>query len=133
MTHLLDSAWLFIHPPLALIGYGLVLLILISALIIWSKKQQRLPAKQWFYAAWLFNLLGLLTGMIWAQLAWNSYWSWDPKETMTLFLFLTISLSVLFYEKRKTTTLVFVLLAFCCVVANVIITLGNFGLHSYRL
>ena len=28
--------------------------------------------------------LVLITGAIWAQLAWGSYWSWDIKETWTL-------------------------------------------------
>lgn len=27
---------------------------------------------------------GIITGSIWASLAWNSYWSWDPKETWSL-------------------------------------------------
>jgi len=28
--------------------------------------------------------LGIITGSIWAQSAWGSYWSWDPKETWSL-------------------------------------------------
>jgi ABC-type transport system involved in cytochrome c biogenesis permease subunit len=28
--------------------------------------------------------LVLITGAIWAQLAWGRYWSWDIKETWTL-------------------------------------------------
>jgi cytochrome c-type biogenesis protein CcsB len=27
---------------------------------------------------------GIITGSIWANTAWNSYWSWDPKETWSL-------------------------------------------------
>ncbi len=27
---------------------------------------------------------GILTGAIWANRAWGSYWSWDPKETWSL-------------------------------------------------
>jgi ABC-type transport system involved in cytochrome c biogenesis permease subunit len=39
--------------------------------------------------------------MIWAQLAWGSYWFWDPKETMTLLRVLSLSASlVAYYEKR---------------------------------
>ena len=25
--------------------------------------------------------LGILSGSVWANEAWGSYWSWDPKET----------------------------------------------------
>lgn len=28
--------------------------------------------------------LGIITGAVWAQRAWGSYWSWDPKETWSL-------------------------------------------------
>jgi cytochrome c-type biogenesis protein CcsB len=28
--------------------------------------------------------IGIITGAIWAQTAWGSYWSWDPKETWSL-------------------------------------------------
>jgi len=28
--------------------------------------------------------IGIITGAIWAESAWGSYWSWDPKETWSL-------------------------------------------------
>jgi cytochrome c-type biogenesis protein CcsB len=28
--------------------------------------------------------LGIITGALWANNAWGSYWSWDPKETWSL-------------------------------------------------
>jgi cytochrome c-type biogenesis protein CcsB len=28
--------------------------------------------------------LVLILGALWAQIAWGSYWSWDPKETASL-------------------------------------------------
>jgi len=28
--------------------------------------------------------VGIVTGAIWAEAAWGSYWSWDPKETWSL-------------------------------------------------
>jgi len=27
---------------------------------------------------------GIITGAIWANSAWGTYWSWDPKETWSL-------------------------------------------------
>lgn len=32
--------------------------------------------------------LGMLTGAIWAQVAWGRYWDWDPKESWTLITWL---------------------------------------------
>ncbi|MEI6126321.1 MAG: c-type cytochrome biogenesis protein CcsB [Pseudomonadota bacterium] len=28
--------------------------------------------------------IGIITGAVWANYAWGSYWSWDPKETWSL-------------------------------------------------
>jgi cytochrome c-type biogenesis protein CcsB len=32
----------------------------------------------------LFLTGGIITGSVWANSAWGSYWSWDPKETWSL-------------------------------------------------
>lgn len=32
----------------------------------------------------LFLTGGIITGAVWANSAWGSYWSWDPKETWSL-------------------------------------------------
>jgi len=32
----------------------------------------------------LFLSIGIITGAVWANAAWGSYWSWDPKETWSL-------------------------------------------------
>lgn len=31
-----------------------------------------------------FMTLGIISGAVWANTAWGSYWSWDPKETWAL-------------------------------------------------
>jgi cytochrome c-type biogenesis protein CcsB len=32
----------------------------------------------------LFLTVGIITGSVWANSAWGTYWSWDPKETWSL-------------------------------------------------
>ncbi len=32
----------------------------------------------------LFLTIGIITGAVWANSAWGSYWTWDPKETWSL-------------------------------------------------
>ncbi|MFC1828559.1 c-type cytochrome biogenesis protein CcsB [Thermodesulfobacteriota bacterium] len=32
----------------------------------------------------LFLSIGIITGSVWANSAWGSYWTWDPKETWSL-------------------------------------------------
>ena len=31
-----------------------------------------------------FLTIGIVTGSVWADLCWGTYWSWDPKETWSL-------------------------------------------------
>ena len=35
-----------------------------------------------------FLTLGIISGAVWANEAWGSYWSWDPKETWALITWL---------------------------------------------
>ena len=35
-----------------------------------------------------FLTLGILSGAVWANETWGSYWSWDPKETWALITWL---------------------------------------------
>ena len=50
--------------------------------------------------AWFLLLGGLISGMVWAQIAWGSYWNWDPKETATLALFLSLSAYIVVLERE---------------------------------
>ncbi|HSV48857.1 MAG TPA: cytochrome c biogenesis protein CcsA, partial [Candidatus Acidoferrales bacterium] len=115
-------------PPLAIIGFVLTFLFLVLLI----KKSYGKFTKFTGASLWLFTFLGLVTGMIWAQLAWGSYWSWDPKETLTLALFLTLSAAqVMYFEKRYSASKWLMVLS--CVL-TVMTALSSFiieGLHTY--
>ena len=36
--------------------------------------------------------MGILSGAVWANEAWGSYWSWDPKETWALITWLVFAI-----------------------------------------
>jgi cytochrome c-type biogenesis protein CcsB len=36
--------------------------------------------------------LGIITGAAWANYAWGTYWSWDPKETWSLITWIVYAL-----------------------------------------
>ena len=38
-----------------------------------------------------FLTLGILSGAVWANETWGSYWNWDPKETWALITWLTFA------------------------------------------
>jgi ABC-type transport system involved in cytochrome c biogenesis permease subunit len=39
-----------------------------------------------------FLTIGILSGAVWANEAWGSYWSWDPKETWALLTWLVFAM-----------------------------------------
>jgi|WetSurMetagenome_2_1015567.scaffolds.fasta_scaffold00086_33 cytochrome c-type biogenesis protein CcsB len=47
----------------------------------------------------VFTVGSLMLGAIWSDLAWGSYWSWDPKETCSLFVWFVY---VLYLHARQT-------------------------------
>lgn len=83
----------------------------------------------------LFTLGAIVFAMIWAQKAWGSYWSWDPKETWSLisWLFYTGYLHMRIvrgWEGRPAAwiaALGFALILFTLVGVNLLIS----GLHGY--
>jgi ABC-type transport system involved in cytochrome c biogenesis permease subunit len=129
-SHELNSALMFVHPPLAIAGHVFVFLFAMSLFL--SRGKEKRAVRFVGLTTWLLTLLGLVTGMIWAQVAWGGYWSWDPKETLTLLLFVAVSASFIsYYEKRV--RLATGLSVVSCVLM-VITALSSFiiaGLHSF--
>ena len=130
INHELSSYFLYVHPPLSIMGY--VFTFLFAFLLFRGGDIRRRTVRYSCATAWLFTFLGLVTGMLWAQIAWGSYWSWDPKETLTFTLFLATSGTTFAYfeKKSKLTKLLAILscmLAIITALSSAIVT----GLHSF--
>jgi len=79
--------------------------------------------------------LGIITGAIWADSAWGTYWSWDPKETWSLITWFVYALylhSRLMRGWRGRKTAVLSLIGFISVIFTYLgVNLLLSGLHSY--
>ena len=79
--------------------------------------------------------LGIVTGAAWANYAWGSYWSWDPKETWSLitwFVYATFLHARFAREWRGKRTALLSIIGFAAVIftyfgVNYVLS----GLHSY--
>ena len=79
--------------------------------------------------------LGIITGAIWANYAWGTYWSWDPKETWSLIVwfvyaaFLHARITKGWVGRRAAwlSILGFAATIFCYLGVNLLLS----GLHSY--
>jgi hypothetical protein len=112
------------------VGYVFVFLLAI-ALFVLQRKKSKIPLAL-SSLAWLFTFAGLVTGMLWAQLAWGSYWSWDIKETLTLLLFLSVSAGeVSLVEKQYSVAKWLTVIAAVLSVVTLASSFISIGLHTF--
>nr|YP_010964891.1 cytochrome c heme attachment protein [Indigofera bracteata]WNM89546.1 cytochrome c heme attachment protein [Indigofera bracteata] len=83
----------------------------------------------------IFLTIGILSGAVWANEAWGSYWNWDPKETWA---FITWTIFAIYLHTRKNKKLEdvnssivasmgFLIIWICYLGINLL----GIGLHSY--
>lgn len=96
----LQSYWMKIHVPANFIGYGaFALAAAVGGAYLLAGRgllASRLPALEvlddLMYKAisvgFAFFTIATILGAMWAAEAWGGYWSWDPKETWALIVWL---------------------------------------------
>ena len=96
----LQSWWMKIHVPANFIGYGTFALAAMVATAYLLKSHgylvDRLPAMEVLddvmyksiSVGFAFFTVATILGALWAAEAWGGYWSWDPKETWALIVWL---------------------------------------------
>jgi cytochrome c-type biogenesis protein CcsB len=96
----LQSYWMKIHVPANFIGYGsFSLAAAVSGAYLLVNKgimASRLPSLEVLddlvyksiAVGFAFFTIATILGAIWAAEAWGGYWSWDPKETWALIVWL---------------------------------------------
>ena len=96
----LQSWWMKIHVPANFIGYGTFAIAAMLGIAYLLKTKNiladRLPSLELLddvmYKAiavgFAFFTIATILGALWAAEAWGGYWSWDPKETWALIVWL---------------------------------------------
>jgi ABC-type transport system involved in cytochrome c biogenesis permease subunit len=87
----LQSYWLVLHVSFAFIGEAFFAFAFVAAIYYLAVRddKQKKRADRTIYTSIaigfpIYTAGALIFGAIWAQYAWGSYWSWDPKETWAL-------------------------------------------------
>ncbi len=96
----LQSWWMKIHVPANFIGYGsFALSAMVGVAYLCSERgilTDRLPSLvvlddlmyKSIAVGFAFFTVATILGSLWAAQAWGGYWSWDPKETWALIVWL---------------------------------------------
>jgi len=99
----LDSLWLPVHICLAFLGNAVFTVAFVAA-VFYLLQERMLKSKK--FSALYYRLpaldtldminyrcltigfplmtMGIISGAVWAEAAWGTYWSWDPKESWAL-------------------------------------------------
>lgn len=151
----LQSNWLHIHVITCFLSYASFAISCgVSIMYLWGLRRQEKGKMDASIAAWFPSLdsldalvyktiaigfplltLGIVTGSAWANYAWGSYWSWDPKETWSLitwFVYAVFLHARLVRERRGKEMAVLSIIGFAAVLftyfgVNFLLS----GLHSY--
>lgn len=110
----LQSDWLIAHVVTCFIGYGaftvafclgVMYLLKQAAMNRNGRSDSRLAALpdlkviddltyKSIVLGFLWLTAGIITGAIWANEAWGTYWSWDPKETWSIITWFVYALTL---------------------------------------
>nr|WP_320133749.1 c-type cytochrome biogenesis protein CcsB [uncultured Holophaga sp.] len=150
----LQSAWLEWHVMTCFLGYGAFGVASVLALLYLVKAPREcrremgavmrlLPSADMLdevcYRAILIGVplltAGIVLGAVWANQAWGTYWSWDPKETWALIVWLVYAAYLHAritrgWRGKKAAYLAllgFAATLFCYLGVNLLLS----GLHSY--
>ena len=147
----LRSSWLGFHVSTAIVAYGSFGVSFVLSLIFLLRDRMKedsflakhVPEKEKLdmisyrsvSLGLLFLTFTILTGAIWAERAWGSYWSWDPKETWSLVTWIVYAIYLHLRIRRGWSgraAAVFAVIGFICVMFTYL-GVNTFlpGIHSY--
>ncbi len=150
----LRSHWLTIHAATSFLGEAAFTLSFVVSVVYILQEREIKKKRMGFFFTRLpplnklddlnykiltvgFPLLtiGIITGAVWANYAWGSYWSWDPKETWSLITWLVyggILHGRLTAGWRGRRAALFCIVGFACVMFTFLgVNLLLPGLHTY--
>ena len=151
----LKSVWLIIHVTVAILAVGVFVLGFSVGVVylVKSRREATTPDRRTFWetlpsaaslerTAYGLNMVGfilwtftLVAGAIWAQKAWGSYWTWDPKEVWTFVVWVVYAAymharATAGWEPRKAMWIA--IAGFVTVVLNfAVVNVYFVGQHSY--
>ncbi len=130
---------IFIHVPAALMAINAWFMMLVASLI-WIIRRHHvsaLAAKAAAPVGVVMTLIALITGALWGQPMWGTWWAWDPRLTSFLVLFLFYLGYIALWEAIDDPDTAADLTSILCLVGSVFAVLSRYavlfwnqGLHQ---
>ena len=125
---------LYIHVPAATMAISAWFMMLVASLI-WLIRRHHVSALAARAAApvgMVFTLIGLLTGAIWGQPMWGTWWAWDPRLTSFLILFLFYLGYMALWEAIEDPDTAADLTSVLCMVGSVFAVLSRYAVNFWN-
>ena len=130
---------IYLHVPAALMAINAWFMMLVASLV-WLIRRHHvsaLAAKAAAPVGVTMTVIALITGAIWGQPMWGTWWAWDPRLTSFLILFLFYLGYIALWEAVEDPDTAADLTSVLCLVGSVFavlsryaVTFWNQGLHQ---
>jgi heme exporter protein C len=125
---------IYIHVPAALMAINAWFMMLVASLI-WLIRRHHvsaLAAKAAAPVGVVMTLIALITGAIWGQPMWGTWWVWDPRLTSFLILFLFYLGYIALWEAIEDSDTAADLTAVLCIVGSVFAVLSRYAVNFWN-
>ncbi|MGI3210573.1 heme ABC transporter permease [Roseovarius tibetensis] len=124
----------YLHVPAALMAINAWLMMLVTSLI-WIIRRHHVSALAARAAApvgMVMTVIALLTGAIWGQPIWGTWWVWDPRLTSFLILFLFYLGYIALWEAIENDDTAADLTSILCLVGSVFALLSRYAVNFWN-
>ncbi|MFT5796299.1 MAG: heme exporter protein C [Candidatus Azotimanducaceae bacterium] len=125
---------IYIHVPAALMAINAWFMMLVASLI-WLVRRHHvsaLAAKAAAPVGVVMTLIALITGAIWGQPMWGTWWAWDPRLTSFLILFLFYLGYIALWEAIEDPDTAADLTSVLCLVGSVFAVLSRYAVNFWN-
>lgn len=125
---------MFLHVPSAMMAINIWAMMLVTSLI-WLIRRHHVSALAARAAApigMVMTLIALLTGAIWGQPMWGTWWEWDPRLTSFLILFLFYLGYIALWEAIENPDTAADLTGVLCLVGSVFAILSRYAVKFWN-
>ncbi len=124
---------MFLHVPSAMMAINIWAMMLVSSLI-WLIRRHHVSALAAKAAAPIgvtMTLIALITGAIWGQPMWGTYWAWDPRLTSFMILFVFYLGYIALWSAIEDSDTAADLTSILCLVGSVFAILSRYAVNFW--
>jgi heme exporter protein C len=125
---------IYLHVPSALMAINAWFMMLVTSLV-WLIRRHHvsaLAAKAAAPVGVVMTLIALVTGALWGQPMWGTWWAWDPRLTSFLILFLFYLGYIALWEAIEDPDTAADLTSVLCIVGSVFAVLSRYAVNFWN-